>query len=93
VYLLAREGLDASAAQGRARIPRKEIVNAQEVGGLLPNQVTAFSQQVTHRPFFFRIDRARGENAQPQKMGSPPRIMAIIGILQPFVLCDGGGVG
>ncbi len=92
-HRLCRQGFDAIACERRASVACHEIVDAQEVTRLLSHQLTAFPQPVTDRSCFFRIDVARGEHAQAKEMGSPPRVTAIMGMLQAFVLLNRGGVG
>ncbi len=62
VHRLGGQGLDAIAGEGGAGVAGHQILNAQEITGLLSDALTARPQQVTDRAFGLRIDIARGQN-------------------------------
>jgi hypothetical protein len=59
----------------------------------MTDKLTPFAEQVTNRPFGFRINVARGKQPQAKQVREPLRIMLIVGVLEPTVLRKRWGMG
>ncbi|MGF1616018.1 MAG: hypothetical protein ACFCVA_19480 [Gammaproteobacteria bacterium] len=81
------------AAQTHTGVAQNEVLDPEQMTRSLANPLTALTQPIPNRAFFFGVNRPLGQNPQTQPMSQPTGIEAVIGILQPGVLLDARGVG
>ena len=77
----------------KPEIAGEDVLDAQDVGGPVTDELEPLAEEVSRRPFLFGIDVAGGKDTQPQEVRKPEGAPLIVDLLQPFILFDGGDIG
>ena len=74
-------------------IAGEDVLDAQDVGGPVTDELEPLAEEVSRRPLLFGIDVAGGKDPQSQEVREPEGAPLVIDLLQPFILLDGGDIG
>ena len=85
--------LDVLALHPESEVPGEDVLDAQDVGGPVADEMEPFPEEVSGRPLLFGIDVAGREDAEPQKVREPEGAPLIVYLLEPLILFDGGHIG
>ena len=85
--------LDILALHPESEVPGEDVLDAQDVGGPVADELEPLAEEVSRRPLFFGIDIAGGKDPQSQEVRKPEGAPLIIDLLEPFILFDGGDLG
>src|SRR5271157_141733 len=91
--LLISDPLDVLALHPDPEIARKDVLDAQDVGGPVADELEPFPEEVPCGALLFGVDVARGEDTEPEEVREPEGAPLVIDLLQALVLFDGGDVG
>ena len=79
--LLVRDLLDVLALHPEAQVAGEDVLDAQDVGGPVADELEPFAEEVSGRPLLFGVDVAGGKDPQPQEVRKPEGAPLVIDLL------------
>ena len=92
-HRLGGQALDLVGAQGATAVAGEQVLDRQQVGGVLLHQTAAPAQQIAHRTVRLGVDVALRQLAAAQSLSQPACVGVVVAVLQPRVLHQRRRVG